>query len=161
MNVDIQSERRFSFSRKPSSVPGDLRIGWRIPITLLMLNASRGNKASLAKLNLLNDALRSTASREKLAKIIRGEVARIEWRMRVEPAFARNVDLLVGANLAKWVIANGRSSLSLTEKGKIIAKSIIDDDDIFAEEKSFLSDFGSEISEGFVAQILVASKAPS
>lgn len=161
MSFSIQTDRNFSFSRKPSPVPGDLRISWRLPLTLLMLNTSRGKKASLAKLNLLNDALRSNTSRDKLTKIIRGQVARIEWRMRVEPAFSRNIDLLVGAKLAEWVVANGRSSLSLTEKGKTIVKAIAADNEIFSVEKSFLNDFGKEISEGFVTQILVASKAPS
>ena len=100
MKIELHTDRNFNFERKPSPVPGDLRIGWRLPLTLLMLNSSRGKSASLAKLNLLNDALRSQNSREKLGKIIRGEVPHIEWRMRVEPAFGRNVDLMIGRRLA-------------------------------------------------------------
>ncbi|MEP0701256.1 MAG: hypothetical protein ABJN36_17375 [Cyclobacteriaceae bacterium] len=161
MNLDIQTDRNFSFKRKPSPVPGDLRIGWRVPVTLLMLNNSRGKKASLAKLNLMNDALRSEASREKLASILRGQVARIEWRMRVEPAFGRNLDLLTGGGLAEWSVANGKAAIYLTEKGKEVSKFIQDDSESFSDEKSFLTLFSTELTEGFVNQILAANKAPA
>lgn len=161
MNFEIHTDRDFSFERKPSPVPGDLRIGWRIPLTLLMLNYSRGKKASLAKLNLLNDALRSEGSRKKLGKIISGETALIEWRMRVEPAFSRNVDLLMGGQLAEWMVVNGKAAIRLTDKGKTIAKKLEDDEESFVTEKAFLREFSSKITEGFVTQILLANKAPS
>ncbi|WP_156883362.1 hypothetical protein [Salipiger mucosus] len=161
MSYKIHTDRDFSFERKPSPVPGDLRIGWRIPLTLLMLNCSRGKKASLAKLNLLNDALRSERSREKLSKIIRGETALIEWRMRVEPAFARNMDLLTGGQLAEWKVANGKAAICLTNKGKDIADRLENDEESFMSEKAFLREYASKITEGFVTQILLANKAPS
>lgn len=161
MNFGIHTDRNFSFERKPSPVPGDLRIGWRIPLTLLMLNYSRGKRASLAKLNLLNDALRSGRSREKLSRIIRGETALIEWRMRVEPAFARNIDLVTGGQLAEWMVANGKAAICLSDIGKDIAKKIEDDDESFLAEKAFLREYASKITEGFVTQILLANKAPS
>jgi len=161
MIFDLNSDRSFSFERKPSPVPGDLRIGWRLPLTLLMLYSSHGKKASLAKLNLLNDALRSERSREKLGKIIRGETALIEWRMRVEPAFGRNVDLMTGGQLAEWRIANGKAAICLTDKGKEVAKQLDKDDNSFVTEKAFLKEFSKKITEGFVTQVLLASRAPS
>lgn len=161
MIAELNTDRNFSFERKPSPVPGDLRIGWRLPLTLLMLSGSRGKKASLAKLNLLNDALRSEKSREKLSKIIRGETALIDWRMRVEPAFGRNLDLMTGGQLAEWQVANGKAAICLTEKGKELAKRLEDDSESFVAEKAFLNEFSRKITEGFVTQILVANKAPS
>lgn len=161
MSFEIHTDRNFLFERKPSPVPGDLRIGWRLPLTILMLNNSRGKRASLAKLNILNDALRSDKSRSKLGKIIRGETAPIEWRMRVEPAFGRNVDLMTGGHLAEWQVANGKAVICLTDYGKQIAKTIEDDKEIFMTEKMFLRAFSSKITEGFVMQILLAGKVPS
>ncbi|MCK7612252.1 hypothetical protein [Roseibium sediminicola] len=158
MNFDFPAERRISFKRKPSPVPGDLRIGWRLSLTLLMLFTSRGKKASLAKLNLLNDALRSEASRDKLAKILRGEVSSIEWRLRVEPAFGRNIDLLIGAGLANWVIADGKAALRLTEQGTQVAKLLSTNKEIFVEELSFLNKFSSHMTEAFVKQVLSANR---
>lgn len=159
MNFEIETDRAFSFERKPSPVPGDLRIGWRLPVTLLMLNSSRGKKASLAKLNLLNDALRSKVSREKLAKILLGELPPLEWRMRVEPAFGRNIDLMTGRKLANWKIASGKATVCLTEKGQKVSKAIEEDSRSFEDEKYFLKKFSRDITEGFVIQILAASRA--
>ena len=161
MKFEPHTDRNFYFERKPSPVPGDLRIGWRLPLTLLMLNSSRGKRASLAKLNLLNDALRSEKSRGKLSKIIRGETELIEWRMRVEPAFGRNVDLMTGGQLAEWQVANGKAAICLTDKGKEIVKTLEDDDEIFVTEKAFLWEFSGRITESFVTQILKANKAES
>lgn len=161
MKFEIHTDREFSFERKPSPVPGDLRIGWRIPLTLLMLNYSRGKKASLAKLNLLNDALRSERSQKKLGEIISGERALIEWRMRVEPAFSRNIDLLRGGQLAEWMVANAQAAICLTDKGKKIAKKLENDEESFVTEKAFLREFSSKITEGFVTQILLANRAPT
>lgn len=161
MTLEIHTDRNFSFVRKPSPVPGDLRIGWRLPLTLLMLNNSRGKRASLAKLNLLNDALRSEKSREKLSKIIRGEIALIEWRMRVEPAFGRNVDLMTGGKLAEWRVANGKAAICLTDNGKEVANKLEGDGETFVVEKAFIREFSSKITEGFVNQILLANRAPS
>lgn len=161
MSFELNTDRNFSFERKPSAVPGDLRIGWRLPLTLLMLNNSHGKKASLAKLNLLNDALRSEKSRSKLGQIVRGETALIEWRMRVEPAFGRNVDLMTGAQLAEWRVASGKASICLTDKGKQVAKQLENDNDSFVAEKAFLKEFSKKITEGFVTQVLLANRTPS
>lgn len=161
MNKRIDTDRAFSFVRRPSPISGDLRILWRLPLTLLMLDFSRGKSASLAKLNLLNDALSSQKSQIKLANIISGKTAPIERRMRVEPAFGRTVDLMTGSNLAEWRVANGRASVCLTEKGKGVAKKIVEAVDIFVEEKAFLIEFSGKITEGFVSQILLANRALS
>lgn len=161
MNFELHTDRNFYFERKPSPVPGDLRIGWRLPLTLLMLNSSRGKRASLAKLNLLNDALRSEKSRDKLSKVIRGETALIEWRMRVEPAFGRNVDLMTGRQLAEWRVANRKAVICITDNGKEVVKTLEEDDESFVAEKAFLREFSDKITEGFVTQILGANKTPS
>ena len=160
MTFELDTERNFSFERKSTPVPGDLRIGWRLPLTLMVLNGSRGKKASLIKLNLLNDALRSEKLQKKLSKIIRGEIAFIEWRMRVEPAFRRNVDLMTGGQLAEWGIASGKAAIFLTDKGKEVANALERDTEIFIDEKAFLDEFSSKVTEGFVSQILAANKAP-
>lgn len=161
MKFELHTDRNFYFERKPSPVPGDLRIGWRLPLTLLMLNNSRGKRASLAKLNLLNDALRSEKSRDKLSKIIRGETPFIEWRMRVEPAFGRSVDLMTGGQLVVWQVAYRTAAICLTDKGKEVVKALEEDDESFVAEKAFLREFSGKITEGFVTQILKANTAES
>lgn len=146
------------FKRRPKPVPGDLRIVWRMSVTLLALNSSRGKKASLAKLHIVNDALRNPTSREKLSAILANEIPLLSWRVRVEPAFSRNLDFMAAENLIEWLIANERSSLKLTQKGILAAKSLEDDDETLLEEKSFLKFTMKSLSEDLVRRILAASK---
>ena len=146
----------FVFARKPKPVPGDLRISWRVSVTLLALHHSRGRQASFAKLHMLNDALRSEASKQKLVDMIEGRLPYVFWRMRVEPAFSRNLDFLVGEGLAQWKISSGRTSLELTAKGKQAAKAIDDFPEALLGERSFLSTWGKQITERFLQTVIAA-----
>ena len=95
MNTPDFASTRFSFKRRPTPVPGDMRIAWRVSLILLMLSASRSSKASLAKLHILNDAIRSNqVARLKDATAAGAKI--LPWNLRVEPAFARAIDLTSG-----------------------------------------------------------------
>ena len=82
MGGEISGARRFSFTSRPVPVPGDLRINWRLAVILLMLDSSRAKRASLAKLHLLNDAVRSPQSLAKLNDILIGAGDPLSWRSR-------------------------------------------------------------------------------
>ena len=70
MSLDFQGVGRFSFRARPLPVPGDLRINWRLAVILLMLENSRAKRASLAKLHVLNEAVRSRTARATLESIL-------------------------------------------------------------------------------------------
>jgi hypothetical protein len=92
----------FSFRSRPGSVPGDLRISWRLAVVLLILKYSRSKRASLPKLHLLNDAIRSKSAMEKLAEIVTGNRSVQDWRIRVEPALGRALDFARGEGLVEF-----------------------------------------------------------
>lgn len=144
------------FTRRPKPVPGDLRITWRLSLTLLALRYSRGHRASLAKLHMLNDALRSEPSKQKLSDMIDGKTPYVYWRMRVEPAFSRNLDFLVGEGFANWMVSAGRTTVKLTAKGKEAAKTVDAANDALQSERSFLSTTGKKVTEGFVRSVIAA-----
>jgi hypothetical protein len=85
------ADRRFSFQRRPTPVPGDLRIAWRVALILTMLSGSRSHRASLAKLHILNDAVRSD-QHDRLKAVLDGTHTSLPWNFRVEPAFARAIE---------------------------------------------------------------------
>lgn len=155
MNDEITD---FVFTRRPKSVPGDLRIVWRMSVTLLAMNYSRGKKASLAKLHIVNDALRNEHARKKLVSLLNEEIPLLSWRVRVEPAFSRNLDFLVAEGLVEWLIANERSSLKLTNRGILAAQALEKDEDVLLGEKQFLKPTMKSLSEDLVRRILAASK---
>lgn len=154
----IAENRTLVFRERPKPCAGDMRISWRLSICLLSLLHSRSKKASLAKMHVLNDALRSRASQQKLEEIIRGELLPVYWKMRVEPAFSRALDFLVGEGFATWEISGGRTSVQLTDEGISAAKSIEATVDILEAEREFLSGPATKITESFVQNLLTTGK---
>ncbi|UWQ75186.1 hypothetical protein [Leisingera sp. M658] len=148
----------FVFRERPKPCAGDMRISWRISVTLLALFHSRGKKASFAKLHVLNDALRSQASREKLEAILEERIPAYTWRLRVEPAFTRALDFLVGEGFADWSVSSNRTTLSLTEKGIEAAKEIDSIGDVLVDERPFMKGLAVKITEGIVQKMLLVGK---
>jgi hypothetical protein len=147
------SRRRFSFQRRPTPVPGDLRISWRVALILVMLGCSRSNRASLAKLHILNDAVRSD-QHDRLKDALNGAHPDPSWSFRVEPAFARAVDFVVGEKLATWTKATGRTALQLTKVGIEAAEAVMGLEDALVTERAIVSDLAKAITETTVATLL-------
>jgi hypothetical protein len=150
---DLGLSRRFSFQRRPTSVPGDLRIAWRVALILVMLGCSRSNRASLAKLHILNDAVRSDQY-DRLKAALGGTHRHLPWSFRVEPAFARAIDFVVGEKLATWTRATGRAALQLTKVGIKAAEAVMDLEDALVTERAIVSDLAKAITETTLATLL-------
>jgi hypothetical protein len=146
------------FRRRPKAVSGDMRIGWRLSIMLLMLYYSRGKKASLAKLHMLNDAMRVNKSKDHLNKLLVEEQEVYSWSIRIEPAFARALDFLVSEGFADWGVANDRTTVKLTKSGISAAEALSESEEIFLEEKKYLKVVAKKLTEQSVVSVLSASK---
>jgi hypothetical protein len=154
MSVVLPQSRRFSFASRPVPVPGDLRINWRVSLILVMLGVSRSNRASLAKLHVLNYAARSTQATSQLQRILLGTEPTMNWQMRVEPAFARAVNFVIGDQLAGWIQTAQRTGLQLTKVGIDAWKRLDKADGVLEEEKLFLREVGRKLTEEFVSRLL-------
>lgn len=146
------------FQRRPKAISGDMRIRWRLSILLLMLNYSRGKRASLAKLHMLNDAMRVNRSREHLDKLLNTDQDFYSWSIRIEPAFARALDFLVSEGFADWGVANDRTTAKLTEAGTLAAKALSDSQEVFVREKEYLEVVAKGLTEQLVGSVLSASR---
>lgn len=144
---------RFSFQRRPTPVPGDLRIVWRVSLILLMLVASRSNRASLAKLHILNDAIRSNQV-ARLRVATEDDTKILPWNLRVEPAFARAIDFVVGERLAEWTKTGGRASLQLTATGLVAAAAIDKVEDSLEQERAIINEHAKKLTETRVSSLL-------
>ena len=152
----ILDKQRFSFEVRPKPVAGDMRIAWRLAVTLLILSHSKKNKASLAKLHLMNDAVRSNSSRSKLVLLLANEIPFHDWRMRVEPAFSRNLDFLMGDNFAEWVVTSNRAGVQLTAKGIAAAEEVLTKANLLEIEKEFIVTVSKSVTEKFVKKVTTA-----
>lgn len=144
----------FIFRERPSPVPGDLRLTWRFALNLIILSGSRAARSSLARLYVLNDAARSSDQADLLSDILSGTVKLGEWRIKVEPALGRALDLMAGESLVEWVTAGGRLGVELTPSGLAVAKKIEADDEIFVSEKARLLGSIKRLTEARVSDFL-------
>jgi hypothetical protein len=158
MSIVLPNTGTFSFYSRPTPVPADLRINWRVAVLLIMLSESRFNRASLAKLHLFNQAIRSTSARAKLTRILSKDEPPVNWIVRVEPAFGRAIDFFVGEKFGEWTKASQRAALQLTTSGVRAANAVQEAEDTLAEEKAYFKEIGPSISEAFVTRLLSAGR---
>lgn len=136
-------------------MPGDLRIEWRVALITLMLGYSRSKQASIAKLHILNDAIRSGRSSGLLDLLVGAKPGMLPWVLRVEPAFARAIDFVVGDKLAVWTPASGgRTSLKLSNTGIQAFESLEAATDILGSEKEIIAVYARKITEASVANVI-------
>jgi hypothetical protein len=160
MNRTVPSAERFSFVRRPVPVPGDLRIVWRLSLLLMMLGTSRSKKASLVKLHVLNDAVRSRAAVANEKNMRHTGTLAPHWRVRVEPALGRAIDFLVGEKLAAWIELSNRTGLQLTASGIKAAEVLLNNDTAMREERTFLEVVAKDVTESVVTALLSSRKEP-
>lgn len=151
---DFSGRKTFSFSDRPSPVPGDLRINWRVSLILLIALSSRMNRVSLAKMHVLTEAVRSPVSFQLLQRIIAGLQSPLDWPVRVEPALARAVDLTVDDRLAIWTNLSGRIGIELTSAGIAAAKAVKELPDTMVDERECLDALSFKASEALVTRLI-------
>ena len=140
----------FSFTERPTPLAGDLRPAWRVGLLLLMLLNSRGQKATLQKLHLLNSACRSEETRRAFLRYTQGEARKDEIIPRVEPSLIRAVNLARGEGLIE--VEKGKN-LKLTPKGENTASQLDSTEDCMVVEKEFLRAVGKFATESNVEDL--------
>ncbi len=145
-NIDIP----FAFRQRPTPLVGDLRPAWRIAVVLLMLLHSRGKKATLQKLHVLNTACRSMVTRRAFLRYVQGEAQKDEIIPRVEPSLNRALNLARGEGLVE--IEKGKN-IKLTAAGLNLAKKLDETSDCLEVEKAFLAAVESFATEGRVEDL--------
>ena len=74
--------------------------------------------------------------------------------MRVEPAFARAIDFVVGERLAGWTKAGGRASLQLTLTGLAAAEKLDKVEDALEQERAIIAEHAKKLTEIRVSALL-------
>jgi hypothetical protein len=140
----------FTFRQRPTPLAGDLRPAWRMSLVLLMLLHSRGKKATLQKLHVLNSACRSINTRRDFLRYVAGEARKDEIIPRVEPSLNRALNLARGEGLVE--IEKGKN-IKLTATGLKFAERLNETSDCLDAEKAFLMQVGLFATEGRVEDL--------
>ena len=146
-NLDVA----FSFKKRPTPLPGELRATWGIAILLTIVFHSRGKKTSLQRLHVVNWAVRSDTNRGQFLAALKGTSRNFNFVPRVEPSLNRAIELAAAENLV--VIDHGRNLL-LTKKGLAAAEELDSGNDAFVAEKAFLRAIKSAATEKKIEELL-------
>jgi len=120
----------------------------------MILNKSRSKRSSLARLYILNDATRSFDDADLLSDILLGAAGLSEWRIKVEPALGRALDLMVGEGLVGWATVADRLGVELSPSGLVLAAEIQQDMDIMSLEKERINLLSPPLTERRVTEFL-------
>ncbi len=136
----------FRFTRRPMPVPPDLRPDWRVAVLLLMLYHSRGKKASIKKLNLINWAIRSYKNRKDLLDHLENKDNSSGIIVRIEPGISRAIDIAKGYGLIE-IEYGSDTTIKLTSSGKGAVEKINSIEDSFKDEREFLLRIKPHVNE--------------
>ena len=139
------------FSSRPTDIPGDLRISWRLSVLCLLLRRGRGNLLALEHLHVLWWAVRSEATRSLLLRRMSGEGRPDELLVRFDPSLTTTVDLALGAELVE-VVAHG--AVKLTATGLLFADEVAIEPNVLVAEKRFLAELPARITQAQINEIL-------
>ena len=141
----------FVFDKRGSSLPADRRPLWRISLIVELLNrCSRGSKSSIARLHVLDWAIRSETGTQQLAEFLEsGPSLRFE-PVRFDPAVLRAIDF----GRASGLFDLSKQSVQLTSQGEDFARALIENKELFARERQIMARIGKSFTENKVDAFL-------
>ncbi|WP_110947886.1 hypothetical protein [Pseudomonas bohemica] len=140
---------KLKFTRRPIPVLTELRPLYKISQALLILHlSSRGGKASLPKIHLLNWALKTPErTRSLLIGAEQGQLQLPIWGF--DPALAIALNLAFSESL----ISQTTNGFELSPTGRSYVSLILADDSVLSEEKTALKSIGKKITEDMVSTV--------
>lgn len=139
------------FRTRPTSIPGDYRLAWRLSVLCLLLYRGRGHTLSLEHLHVLWWAIRSRRSRELLLRWFSEDRRPDDLVVRFDPSLTTTLDLALGQGLVERTSVG---NLSLTSQGVGMAEEIMDSATGLDAERAFLGDLPRSITQRQVREIL-------
>jgi hypothetical protein len=124
------TEASFRSSGRP--VPGELRVSWRLPVLLLIVEKCWGRRASWAQMHVLSWFLLTRRPPEETQRVLDGNLRLGEQAVGVDPAVNLAIDRAVGAGLLE---PSGRR-VALTPAGEAALARIKESDGFQAEQKA-------------------------
>jgi len=141
----------FALTPRPEPVPGDLRVAWGIALVVLILNNSRGKRASLQKLHFLAHSARTRQTRVEAQEVFARQRRPSDFVVRVEPWLNRAMAFARGAGLID--LEKGKSA-KLTPRGLQVGEALYQNHTMCTEEKAFLQEVGNKATEAAVEKIM-------
>lgn len=139
------------FDAKPTAVPYNYRISYKISQLLLILSmcCARGG-CSLIKLNMISMAMCTPQEGTLLIEIVNGRITAPPV-VRFDPAVNRAILYAITDSL---ICQQKDGKLKLTAKGKLLVNSIQSEPNLMYHEKNFLSRLSTKLTEEKIKMIM-------
>lgn len=145
----------FSFRAQPIPLQPQLRVIWGLSVLVLILHiCCRGNRSSVTRLHLLNWAIRSSDNRENFSGLLENRLSPFSNLIRCDPGFTRAIEYAIAESLVEVVSGSNNLRVQLLEKGRQLAIEIMAAEDCLQDEKNFLREKGSSVTEKFSESLL-------
>lgn len=138
------------FNTRPSQIPGDLRLGWRLALLCLVLNRCYGRVASLEQVHLLVWAAKSSEGSALVERWFNGNRRPDEIVVRFDPTLTRTVTLAIGSQLVE---RRPQHRFALMDAGVGLVEAIYNDTDLMANEKAFLGRLPRRITQRSIREL--------
>jgi len=145
----------FTFTRRASPLPADLRPAFRFAVLILIIDHCRGGRASVEQLKVMDWSIRTGESRHQFLEYINGNRSPSDIIIRYDPSLSRAIEFALAEDLItqREKPAPGKKPststfrFTLTVKGKTISKELMAMEDCLEEEKIFLQDIGTRVTQ--------------
>lgn len=145
----------FSFHDRPTPLQPQLRVIWGLAILVLILEVcSRSRRSSISRLHILNWAVRSSENRQYMIELLEDRLSPLATLVRYDPGFNRAIEYALAEGLVEMK-NNGR--IVLEQNGRNLAQEILALKDCLSEEKKFLKEMGSAVTEELAKSLLKSS----
>ncbi len=141
----------FRFSERPSPVLPRHRMAWGMALVALMLSlCSRGQKASLQKLHVLNWAVRNEQNRSSFLAFLAASASPGAVLVRYEPSLNRAIDFAAGEGLVE-ILEN--AMIRLTSQGQTFATELMNQKELLSDEIAFFRLLRLQVTEKLVTSL--------
>ncbi|WP_191560685.1 hypothetical protein [Metabacillus idriensis] len=154
MNVLEFLDVEFSFSPRPQYFSPDLNVERNLVLlTLILKICCRSNRSSFNRIQVLNWAIKSSKTRYTFKRLIENDIKPFDIIVRHEPWLNRILDIAVAEGLIE--IVNGKS-FQLSDAGDRFVEEIIKEESYFSDEKTFLNNIKSYVTENKLDELVKA-----
>ena len=152
-NIIPEKVNEIRVQNRPSAVPYNYRITYKIAQILLIIYTSTGKRASSLKtIHILSMSLSSSEEQRKLKNYLRKQES-INFLIRFDPAVDRAINFAIAEKL---ILKQKNGKIKLTKKGLELIEEIKKNDELFIFEKQFLNEVGSKVDDS-IFELLIKS----
>jgi hypothetical protein len=145
----------FCFRSQPIPIQPQSRTIWGLSILVLILRiSSRKDRSSITRLHLLNWGLRDDENRKQFIELIEGSSSSLAALIRCDPGFDQAIKYAIAESLVEVINGSKNIRICLSDKGRQFANEIIAEEGCLEEEKKFLRERCSSVTERLASKLL-------